>query len=83
VSPPGWDRPWWTEGPLGRADPCTPRASGYARETMAVPSDRVKQILSFYASDTVGVKNNLLRLLNHGTLGGTGRLVILPVAQGF
>jgi class I fructose-bisphosphate aldolase len=50
---------------------------------MAVPSDRVKQILSFYASDTVGVKNNLLRLLNHGTLGGTGRLVILPVDQGF
>jgi class I fructose-bisphosphate aldolase len=50
---------------------------------MATPSDRVKQILSFYASDTAGVKNNLLRLLNHGTLGGTGRLVILPVDQGF
>src|SRR5471032_2285453 len=50
---------------------------------MAVPSDRVKQILSFYASETVGVKTNLFRLLNHGTLAGTGKLVILPVDQGF
>src|ERR1700735_4646618 len=50
---------------------------------MAVPSDRVKQILSWYASETVGVKTNLFRLLNTGTLAGTGKLVILPVDQGF
>jgi len=46
-------------------------------------SDRVKQILSWYSSDNVGVKTNLARLMNHGALAGTGRLVILPVDQGF
>jgi fructose-bisphosphate aldolase, class I len=50
---------------------------------MAAPSDRVKQILSWYSTDTVGVKTNLFRLLQHGTLAGTGKLVILPVDQGF
>src|SRR6516164_4352605 len=46
-------------------------------------TERVKQILSWYSSDNPGVLNNLARLLNHGTLGGTGKLVILPVDQGF
>src|SRR5271156_899586 len=46
-------------------------------------TERVKQILSWYASDNPGVRTNLARLLNHGTLGGTGKLVILPVDQGF
>ena len=46
-------------------------------------SDRVKQILSWYASDNPGTKTNLARLLNHGSLAGTGKLVILPVDQGF
>jgi len=46
-------------------------------------TDRVKQILSWYSSDSVGVKTNLARLLNHGSLAGTGKLVILPVDQGF
>jgi fructose-bisphosphate aldolase, class I len=49
---------------------------------MAV-TDRVKQILSWYAADSVGVKTNLARMLNHGTLAGTGKMVILPVDQGF
>ena len=46
-------------------------------------SDRVREILSWYSSENPGVLNNLARLLNHGKLGGTGRLVILPVDQGF
>ncbi len=46
-------------------------------------TDRVKQILSWYASDNPGTLTNLARLLNHGTLAGTGKLVILPVDQGF
>jgi fructose-bisphosphate aldolase, class I len=50
---------------------------------MAVGSDRVKQILSWYSSDNVGVKTNLARLMNHGALAGTGKFVILPVDQGF
>jgi class I fructose-bisphosphate aldolase len=49
---------------------------------MAV-TDRVKQILSWYSSENPGTLTNLARLLNHGTLGGTGKLVILPVDQGF
>ena len=46
-------------------------------------TDRVKQILSWYPSDSPGTLTNLARLLNHGTLAGTGRMVILPVDQGF
>ncbi|CAN5255572.1 class I fructose-bisphosphate aldolase [soil metagenome] len=46
-------------------------------------TDRVKQILSWYGSDNPGVKANLARLMNHGTLAGTGKMVILPVDQGF
>lgn len=46
-------------------------------------SDRVKQILSWYPSDTPGVLTNLARLMNTGTLAGTGKMVILPVDQGF
>jgi fructose-bisphosphate aldolase, class I len=50
---------------------------------MAPTSDRVRQILGWYASDNPGTLNNLARLMNHGTLAGTGKLVILPVDQGF
>ena len=46
-------------------------------------TERVRQILSWYASDSPGVLTNLARMLNHGTLGGTGKMVILPVDQGF
>jgi class I fructose-bisphosphate aldolase len=46
-------------------------------------SDRVKQILSWYTSDSPGTLTNLARLMNTGTLAGTGKLVILPVDQGF
>src|SRR6201998_586063 len=46
-------------------------------------SKTVKEILSWYASDSPGTRTNLARLLNHGRLAGTGRLVILPVDQGF
>src|SRR3984893_2736622 len=50
---------------------------------MALATDRVKQILSWYSSDNVGVKTNLARLMTHGSLAGTGKFVILPVDQGF
>jgi fructose-bisphosphate aldolase, class I len=46
-------------------------------------SDRVKQILSWYQSDNPGTLTNLSRMLNHGYLAGTGKMVILPVDQGF
>ena len=44
---------------------------------------RVKEILSWYGSDSPGTRTNIARLLNHGRLAGTGKLVILPVDQGF
>jgi len=44
---------------------------------------RVKEILGWYGADSPGTLTNLARLLNHGRLGGTGKLVILPVDQGF
>lgn len=44
---------------------------------------RIREILSWYRGENPGVLTNLARLLNHGRLGGTGRLLILPVDQGF
>jgi len=44
---------------------------------------RVKEILSWYAGESPGILTNLARMLNHGTLAGTGKMVILPVDQGF
>ena len=46
-------------------------------------SQRVKKILDNYESDNPGTKANLARILMQGKLGGTGKLVILPVDQGF
>jgi class I fructose-bisphosphate aldolase len=46
-------------------------------------TDRVREILSWYESDNPGTKTNIARLLNSGRLAGTGKLVILPVDQGF
>jgi class I fructose-bisphosphate aldolase len=46
-------------------------------------TEAVRRILDNYRGESAGVLANLVRLLNHGTLAGTGRLVILPVDQGF
>jgi len=43
----------------------------------------VKDILKHYASDNPGTKRNLASILMHGKLGGTGKMLILPVDQGF
>lgn len=40
-------------------------------------------MLGWYASDNPGTQTNLARMLNHGRLAGTGRMVVLPVDQGF
>ncbi len=53
------------------------------RAPSARNTERVREILSWYESDNPGTKTNLARLLNHGRLAGTGKLVILPVDQGF
>ena len=45
--------------------------------------NKVAKILENYDSENPGTKNNLAKILRHGKLGGTGRLVILPVDQGF
>ncbi|HQT67550.1 MAG: fructose-bisphosphate aldolase [Rhodospirillales bacterium 20-60-12] len=46
-------------------------------------TQRVKKILDWYESDNPGTKASLARILMEGKLGGTGKLVILPVDQGF
>ena len=46
-------------------------------------TQRVRRILANYESDCPGTKANLARILMHGRLAGTGKLVILPVDQGF
>jgi class I fructose-bisphosphate aldolase len=46
-------------------------------------SQKVKRILDNYESDNPGTKGNLARMLMHGKLGGSGRMIILPVDQGF
>lgn len=45
-------------------------------------STRSKEVLSHYAGEPAGVLVNLARLLEHGQMAGTGKLVILPVDQG-
>lgn len=46
-------------------------------------SEQVKTILSNYETENPGVKSNLARLLTHGHLANTGRMIIFPVDQGF
>lgn len=46
-------------------------------------TSKVKKILSYYESDNPGTKTNIARILMHGKLAGTGKMVILPVDQGF
>ena len=46
-------------------------------------TQKVKKILSYYESDCPGTKANLARILMHGKLAGSGKMVILPVDQGF
>jgi class I fructose-bisphosphate aldolase len=43
----------------------------------------VQKILANYETDNAGVKTQLYRILMQGRLGGTGKLIILPVDQGF
>jgi len=54
-----------------------------ATKGLRARSDVVGEILSNYPSESAAVKASLARLLNQGRLAGTGRLVILPVDQGF
>ncbi len=44
---------------------------------------KVREILEHYESDCPGTKGNLARMLMTGRLGGTGKMIILPVDQGF
>lgn len=46
-------------------------------------TETVQKILANYEGETPGVKANLCRILMHGKLGGTGKMIILPVDQGF
>ncbi|HEX2895684.1 MAG TPA: class I fructose-bisphosphate aldolase [Marmoricola sp.] len=46
-------------------------------------SSRVDEILSWYPTAEPRTVANLRRLLMHGRTGGTGKLVVLPVDQGF
>lgn len=46
-------------------------------------TQRVRRILANYEGDNPGTKANLARILMNGRLGGSGRVVILPVDQGF
>ena len=45
-------------------------------------TNKVIEILRNYENTYAGIKANLGRILMHGALGGTGKLVILPVDQG-
>ncbi len=44
---------------------------------------RVREILGWYGADNPGVLSNLARIMNTGLLKGSGKMVILPVDQGF
>lgn len=46
-------------------------------------NQRIKEILGWYGSENPGTLKNIYRILMQGRLAGTGRMVILPVDQGF
>lgn len=46
-------------------------------------TDTVRKILANYEGETPGVKAQLARMLMTGRLAGTGKMIILPVDQGF
>ena len=46
-------------------------------------TDTVRKILANYEGETPGVKAQLARMLMTGKLAGTGKMIILPVDQGF
>ena len=46
-------------------------------------TNTTKKIIANYTHENVGVRYNLMRMLGQGKLGGTGRMIILPVDQGF
>ncbi|MGR3758344.1 MAG: class I fructose-bisphosphate aldolase [Tranquillimonas sp.] len=46
-------------------------------------SRTVQKILANYEGETPGVKAKLCQMLMHGRLKGTGKMIILPVDQGF
>lgn len=50
---------------------------------MPLLTDKVREVLSWYDGERPGVKASLARMLMHGRMGGSGKLVILPVDQGF
>ena len=64
---------------LGRRN----HASDFGWEEEIAMTARVREILRWYGADNPGTLSNIARMLNHGTLAGTGKLVILPVDQGF
>jgi fructose-bisphosphate aldolase, class I len=45
--------------------------------------NRVKEILSYYTADCPGTIGKLEWMMNTGKLAGTGRMIILPVDQGY
>ncbi|MGB7539594.1 MAG: class I fructose-bisphosphate aldolase [Anaerolineales bacterium] len=45
--------------------------------------NRIDEMLSWYSSENPGVRTNLYRILCHGKLAGTGRILMLPADQGF
>ena len=46
-------------------------------------TDTVRRILANYEGETPGVKEQLARMMMTGKLAGTGKMIILPVDQGF
>src|SRR5262249_49370325 len=70
--------------PLGypKVPPSGSRTTERGTCTMQM-TPQIRKILSWYESDNPGTKNNLARILMHGRLGGSRRVVTLPVDQGF
>jgi class I fructose-bisphosphate aldolase len=46
-------------------------------------TQQVEKILSYYEADNAGTKTNLARILMNGKVGGSGKLLILAMDQGF
>ena len=68
----------------GSGEPPVARSTAQPKELNGMNiTPKVKEILSWYEGENPGVKGNLVRLLMNGRLAGSGKLVILPVDQGY
>jgi class I fructose-bisphosphate aldolase len=72
----------WRLSTIGRWAIATRAESDPIEDCPMRVTPALKKILANYESESPGVRTRLLEILAHGKLGGSGKMIILPVDQG-